>query len=67
MKILREIAFMLVGVIGLWGAISLLTFTGGWFLMFAFLHQFFYATLAGLAFFIEVLIINWFLYDYHGE
>lgn len=67
MKILREIAFILVGVIGLWGAISLLTFTGGWFLMFAFLHQVFYAALAGLAFFVEVLIINWFLYDYHGE
>lgn len=67
MKILREIAFILVGVIGLVGAISLLTFTGSWFLMFAFLHQFFYAALTGLAFFVEVLIINWFLYDYHGE
>lgn len=67
MKILREIAFILVGVVGLVGAISLLTFTGGWFLMFAFSHQVFYATLAGLAFFIEILIINWFLYDYHGE
>lgn len=67
MKILREIAFILVGVIGLVGAISLLIFTGGWFLMFAFLHQFFYAALTGLAFFVEVLLINWFLYDYHGE
>lgn len=67
MKILREIVFMLVGMIGLVGAISLLTFTGGWFLMFAFLHQIFYAVLAGLAFFVEVLLINWFLYDYHGE
>lgn len=67
MKILREIAFILVGVIGLVGAISLLTFTGGWFLMFAFSHQIFYATLAALAFFVEVLIINWFLYEYHGE
>lgn len=67
MKTLREIAFILVGVIGLVGAISLLTFTGGWFLMFAFLHQFFYAALTGLAFFVEVLLINWFLYDYHGE
>ena len=63
MSLFKKFLFMFLGLIIIFLGVSVVTATGAYFLLFLFSKQIFLCVLAGLLWFIEILIINWILYD----
>lgn len=64
---MRTICFIIVGVLGLIGAIAIMLYTVQFLLLFLIGGEFVKAIILGIVWFVEILILNYFIFDYHGE
>lgn len=64
---MRTICFIIVGVLGLIAAIAIMLYTIQFLLLFLIGGEFVKAIILGIVWFVEILVLNYFIFDYHGE
>lgn len=64
---MRSICFVIVGLAGLIAAIIIMLYTVQFFLLFLVGGAIGKAIVMGILWIIEVFVLNYFIFDYHGE
>lgn len=64
---MRAFCFIIVGLAGLIAAIAIMLYTVQFFLLFLIGGAIGKAIIMGILWIVEVFILNYFLFDYHGE
>lgn len=64
---MRAFCFIIVGLVGLMAAIAIMLYTVQFLFLFLIGREFVKAIILGVVWFIEIFILNYFIFNYHGE